>query len=257
LNKYVDEAANQKSREEDIKKNLLALGWTDETLPRTWKWKSQVEQPRKLTPRIWKAIEGPLVRELRSDLIRSRNDIRRHSLIVQYKSLLREDPQKDLFPSRATFFEMSAVKAVWEKDTGPDPPAVELQPFTPFDEAEWLAALPDVRSCVAEYQQEMQDLAVERLSTAYFAKGLPVPASPIDDPRSYFCYKAKDPGLDWPLEDDLILQFPAIHAAMRDRQDKRTFSYAGGPSAAEFKSVPTTPDYWRIGDVLNVELKDV
>lgn len=221
-----EEETSQKAREDSIKEHLLALGWTDATLPKGWANESQVDQPRKLTPQIWKTIEAPLVKALRSALIESRNQLRVRAYRPHYLKLRRDDIEPDLFPSRYTFFTMPSMRPLWEKDQGPEPPAVELQEFVPFVEAEWLAALPDIRAAVAAYQQEMKDHAVQCLTLAYAAKHLPLPESPIDDPRSFFRYTPL-----WnpfgPQGDEVVLPFPAIHAAIRDHPQ----------SPEEFKSV--------------------
>ncbi|KDR75072.1 hypothetical protein GALMADRAFT_226718 [Galerina marginata CBS 339.88] len=255
-NKYDEDYRNRQSRRGSIRQKLLALGWTDEILLRLggyWYSKREVNQPRKLTPRIWKTIEKPLVKALRSDLISARHKMRRDALIPQYKNLMQADPQPDLFPSRATFFEMQSVKSVWQKDYGPDPTAraVEIDDFPIYDDAEWLAALPAVRAEVACYQQDVTDLAVERLTKAYIARDFPVPNSPIQDPRSYFRYKEYEPQGDWGPPREIVLQFPAIHRAMRDRQDGRRVGF-NPPEAAEFKSVRSGGV--TLDETLNVEL---
>jgi len=126
---------------------------------------------------------------------------------------------------------MRSLDAVWLKEEGP--PAAERQEFCAFVEAEWLAALPRIRADVIRYRQIMTDRAVERLTWAYEHAGLPVPESPIDDPRSYFYYTPTKSH-----HDRVMLQFPAIHGAIRD-----------GPGNMNFLDVPRYH--------CNVALKDV
>ncbi|KAF8076888.1 hypothetical protein FPV67DRAFT_1473039 [Lyophyllum atratum] len=204
-----EDKVTKKARIETIKEHLFALGWTDETLVTGWDWGELVAQPEPLTPRIWKALKAPLVKYLRLHLIRARNSLRRRALMPHYQKLLEEDPQPDLFPHHRDFFEMRSLDAIWLKEEGP--PAAERLEFHALVEADWLAALPGIRADVFRYGQMMRDHAVQRLTEGYKDADLPVPESPIDDPRSYFYYSR-----EIRHHDRIMLPFPAIHGAIRD-----------------------------------------
>ncbi|KAF9020741.1 hypothetical protein BDZ89DRAFT_1072048 [Hymenopellis radicata] len=233
-------AENQEERARQIKERLLAMGWTEESLTMSfWYYNSRVQQPRKLTDTIWHRVEGPLLQDMYRHLIEERNRRRRFALHAHYSELLQSHSKSDLFPSRETFLSLPSVKALWLEKTNPLPESIDATGYAVFDAEKWSVALPSIQAAILQYQEEVEALAIARLTAGYEARGLPIPPPTeiLDDPRSIFRYVPPDPpGDDW-RDADLVFPFPAIHAKMRDRQDGFGLRRPCAACAAEFMSV--------------------
>ncbi len=162
-------------------------------------------------------MEEHLLQDMYPDLLYARNERRRDALMPKYQELLESHPTPDVFPSSRTFLELPSVKSVWEEPVNPLPATIDVANFVLYDDTKWEAALPAIQADVLRYQQEMEALAIARLTAAYEAQGLPVPSPAyiLNDPRSLFCYTP--PSYSWvPVQNDIIVPFPAIHREIRD-----------------------------------------
>ncbi|KAF5369000.1 hypothetical protein D9758_002848 [Tetrapyrgos nigripes] len=156
-----------------------------------WEVESEVDRTAELTEAVWNRIREPLLMKLRSRLVYCRNKARQDTLLSHYIALHKADPNPDLFPSRATFFDLPIVNSLWEKNKhnfGTDPGPVERDLDLGFDEAAWNTNLDAIKESIADYEAEMEELARERLVAAYTEQGLEVPADPIHDPRCVSLY---------------------------------------------------------------------
>lgn len=187
--------------------------------------------PFDLCQLVWRRIKDPLLQDMYPDLLYARNRHRSTALKLKYQEMLESHATPDLFPSLRTFLEFPSVKDLWEETVDPLPDSIDVGNFVVYDDAKWVAALPDIQADVLRYQQELEALAISRLTAAYEAKSLPVPcpADIFDDPRSLFCYSS------WAyMRDKIILPFPAIHREIRDRFKE---AYTRLPRVEEFMTL--------------------
>ncbi len=208
---------------------------------------------------VWRRIEGPLLQDMYRNLFDERTRRRRLALYPRYLEMRGSHCKPDLFPSWKTFFSYPFVEALWNETVYPLPESVDLTGYTVFDTEKWSAALPSIEAAVLQYQEEVEALAIARLTAGYEALGLPVPPPTeiLDDPRSIFRYKPEYRNGDILRSDDvLVLPFPAIHAKMRDRQDRLVSNLIfRHPCAAEFLLVPEVKVVGAYVGSLQVELK--
>ncbi|KAF9003156.1 hypothetical protein BDZ89DRAFT_1081083 [Hymenopellis radicata] len=240
------DSENRQAREGQIKERLLALGWTEESLSMTyWYLNARVTQPRRLTDTIWRRIKDPLLQDMYPDLLHARNRCRRSALQSKYRQLLESHPTPDLFPSCRIFLELPSVKGIWEETTNPLPDSIDVADFVLYDDAKWVAALPAIQVDVLRYEEEMEALAIARLTAAYVAQSLPVPshADILKDPRSLFCYASGS----FHVKNDIIMPFPAIHREIRDNQE--------GGFRFHLDEFRTLRQAWAGGSGLHVQLK--
>ncbi|KAH8828598.1 hypothetical protein DL96DRAFT_1789160 [Flagelloscypha sp. PMI_526] len=206
-------------RRNDIKKKLLGLGWTNQTLSFFWTFPG-VSDPVTLTESEWSKIQHSLVTHLRRSLLKRRTDEARSA--IPYSDMLQNDPCSDLFPPYDIFIHFECVKAVWDTDESTDTP-IELEPFTPFHPDIWAAALPEIRAAVAKYQDRIIILAEERLVAAYISRGMSIPINPLTSliPRwRYFPGSTRFHSIGKFVNGTTphtIARFPRIHALMRDQ----------------------------------------
>ncbi|KAF9021009.1 hypothetical protein BDZ89DRAFT_1116139 [Hymenopellis radicata] len=251
---YGSDNENRQAREGQIKERLLALGWTEDSLSMTsWRRNPRVTQPRRLTEAIWRRIEDPLLQDMYPGLINVRNHHRRNALRPKYQELLESHPAPDVFPSHRIFLEFPSVKGVWEETTNPLPDSIDVADFVLYDDAKWVAALPAIQADVLRYQDEMEALAIARLTAAYVAQSLsvPSPAEILDDPRSLFCYVSGDRSWSLVKDDDIIMPFPAIHREIRDKY--KQVDYGRFHRVDEFETLEEPSVLGRWG--LHVQLK--